>query len=564
MQAEFSQTVFSQKGCTSSCINRPNFNTFRFVVPTEHGVKVGGPNGSATDIGNRNMTDPLQLREFITYAKAAAPAEHYMVVVSGNGGGHTGLVTDETSAPGVSMSLGDLASAFSGVGTVDILAFDMSSAGSYETLSKANGLASYVLFSENTMPTAGFAYDKLTIAIGKNPPATARSAVSAAALAYMSKYGGNRASLTISGYEMSGFGAFETALNTLASNLQSNATAFSSNIIAAAAGAQSFDNPSMKDLGNLLDSLRVQITNTTTRSAIDAVKSAATAFLVTNNQIAGVGQGSQYARNVSRASGMSILLPSLTGNDRLPTSGAGSLASYQTLFSSKPWGQFINTWLTGKSEVSFTDLGSNRFEAYFVWNEDAVTKKGDADMFVLEPDGTLTGPILGAVSANALFTTDSYEHSPTFVEGLQLKRFVQPGTYKIYGYYWFDIPSLNITYNLAYRNNQTAAFTNLYTGTPPRLTTTTKFSDDATPTLAEVDSKSYTDFRLIGVVTIPAGTTVAQLRSAITVSADAEPGVGPDLTTSQLRMLQSIGRGAKRTLRSGELKRPGNLPAVHK
>ncbi len=384
----------------------------------------------------------------------------------------------------------------------------------------------------------------------------------AAGLAYISKYGGNRASITISSYEMSGFAAFETALNALASNLQTNASAFSSAIVAAAAGAQAFDNPSMKDFGNLMDSLRVQITNTTTRPLIDAAKSAATAFLVSNNQIGGVGQGSQYARNVSRASGMSILLPSLTGNDRLPSGGTGSLASYQTLFSAKPWGQFINTWLTGKSEVSFTDLGSNRFEAYFVWDEAAVVKKADADMFVLEPDGTLTGPLLGAISPNSLYTSDSYEHPPSYMEGFQMKRFVQPGTYKIYGYYWFDAPLLQLTYNLAYRNSQTAAFTNLYTGTPPRLTTTTKFSVDPAPTLAKVESKSYTDFRLIGVVTIPSGVTTSALRSAVTISEAVPAGADePHLTISQIKMLQAVGRGATRTIRAGQLKRPSNLPA---
>ncbi len=87
VQAEFSASALNQEGCTSACFNRPNFNTFRYVL-TGQTPAVPGPNGTVTEISNRNMTDPLQLREFINYAKQVQPAEHYITVLWNHGGGY--------------------------------------------------------------------------------------------------------------------------------------------------------------------------------------------------------------------------------------------------------------------------------------------------------------------------------------------------------------------------------------------------------------------------------------------------------------------------------------------
>ncbi|MQA91121.1 MAG: hypothetical protein GEU90_12940 [Gemmatimonas sp.] len=97
LQAEFSPASLAATGCDASCFNRPNFNTFRYAI-TGEGESVPGPDGPTIDIGNRNMTDPAELNEFVHWAQTNHPATKYLLVLWDHGGGYLGLLSDETSA----------------------------------------------------------------------------------------------------------------------------------------------------------------------------------------------------------------------------------------------------------------------------------------------------------------------------------------------------------------------------------------------------------------------------------------------------------------------------------
>ena len=148
IQAEFSPSHLERAGCTSpACINRPNYDTFRYAVgPT--GNTRRGPDGATVDIGNRDMTRAAELRDFVRWAKATYPARRYALVLWNHGGGYTGLIEDVTSAGSRLMSLDDVRAALGGAGGVDVLDFDMCLMAGYETLAKLNGLAGVVKFSE--------------------------------------------------------------------------------------------------------------------------------------------------------------------------------------------------------------------------------------------------------------------------------------------------------------------------------------------------------------------------------------------------------------------------------
>ena len=116
VQAEWSSGVLQQAGIASpSAVNRPNWNTFRYSVPAAGSAPaVRGVNGAAVDIGNRDMTSPQELREFVAWARETAPAKRYLLVLWNHGNGPSGLLADETSRPGQLMSLSQLRSALTG------------------------------------------------------------------------------------------------------------------------------------------------------------------------------------------------------------------------------------------------------------------------------------------------------------------------------------------------------------------------------------------------------------------------------------------------------------------
>lgn len=526
VQAEFGATALQQSGCTSACFNRPNFDTFRYII-TGQGTPSPGPNGPVVDLGNRNMTDPAQLSEFISWTKQNAPAEHYAVVLWNHGGGYRGLIEDVASAPGTLMSLTGLSTALSGAGAIDILAFDMCLMGSYETLTKVNGYASFAVFSENEVPGNGYPYDAILHGLQANPGMTSRNAAIMFADQFHASYQGSRSTTTVSAYDLAGFTGFESSLNTLALSLKANMSGLGGGITAAAQGSQAFEFVQLKDLGNFLDSLRVQVSDATVRSNIDAVKSSATAFRLQQHARTGSGSG---VLNVDKATGLSIVMPSGVGYDQLPSSGTGSLAAYQSLEGNRPWAQFISAWVSGQSGVGYTDLGANQFEAWLVWDSAEVSQKGDVDLWILEPDGNVYSPAFGTVSANGDFSADSYP--TTYLEGYQMHRFVQTGTYAFYAFLWVDPNNYGPAYTLAYRNSPADPFQYLYNAPFPRLTTATSIQNDPAPTFAKIDGNQYTDIRQVATLTIAPNPPPSPMQS---------PGVGMSSNLIRPRMTLSSG-----------------------
>jgi Clostripain family len=510
VQAEFNPTELALDGCNDpSCINRPNFNTFRYAL-TGQGVNTYGPNDTAIDIGNRDMTDPAQLKEFIQWSKQNYPAQRYCLVLWNHGGGYTGLLQDLTSAPnGHLMSIGDLPTALNGVGAIDVLDFDMCLMGAYESLTKINGYAKYTVFSEEVVPGEGNQYTLIVDALQSNTTIDGKVLAQIFADQFYASYQGNRAPTTISAFDLAGFISFESALNTLAITLRANIATLAPAISTAAGSCQSYKLPQLKDIVNLLDSLRVQVTDPILIAQIDAVKAQiGGSFRLRNYWRNGM---SDSTTNMSRSNGLTVVLPSRGSNDQLADQGEQSLSAYQSLYSGSPWTLFLTDWLSGQSTVPFFDQGVDRFEAYLVWDTAAVSHAVDIDMWILEPSGDLYIPYIGSVTPNGTFTNDSY-YDQTFFEGYLTNRFVQQGTYKIYANLYSDLQNFRPVYDLMYRFNQVDALSSLYDPNYPQLSKDTSWLDDLTPTDAELDSGRYTDLQPVAIVTLvpPVPTMIAQ------------------------------------------------------
>lgn len=548
VQAEFSPSVLQQQNCTAACFNRPNFNTFRYAINQAGGsVKNGPDRGSVSEIGggsNVDMTNPNTLKDFIAWAKANYPANHYMLVLWNHGGGYTGLIQDETSNGSGLMSLEQVKTALTGSGGIDLVDFDMCLMAGYETLAKIDGLTNYVVFSEEVVPGEGNPYTSILDGMQATPTQDGRALAGMIVDRFNASYQGNKASTTLSAYDLSGFAAFETALNDLATDLQAGLAGGLGTTVSTSAGAsQKYTITELTDVVDFLDRLNTNVAGQTALQAkIAAVKAAATApaFRINNKARTGSGttQGGAVA-DVSASTGLNIVLPSGANGDVMPASGSGSLASYQALLPGKAWTSFLSAYTGNQTPTAMTDQGDNRFEGYLVWDQGAIAAGADIDFWVLEPNGNIYVPAFGSVTPNGTMSNDSYGDQTNF-EGYLTNRFVEKGDYLIFANLWRDPANFQPAYDLAYRFDQTVGFDFFYTGNggaAPTLSLQASWLNDATPTLQEILNGNYSDLK--GVVNVnfaaPApGLRLQPVPKAMTASLQQAPRLSqPQLATVQ-------------------------------
>jgi hypothetical protein len=319
----------------------------------------------------------------------------------------------------------------------------------------------------------------------------------------------DKSSTTLSAYDLAGFAAFDQALGNFATALANAVPAEAASIAAAAAGSQKYSYSELTDVVNFLDSLAARVNDATVQTQITALRAAATAaaFRVANQRRNGSGSGQQAASDVLRSTGLNLVMPSGQGADVFNASGTRSLAAYQALYPGRPWTNFLTAWVTGQGQVptQVVDQGDQtRFEAYLVWDQNAVPAGADVDFWVLEPDGNIYIPAFGSVSPNGTLSNDSYQDGVNF-EGYLTNRIIQVGEYRIYANLWTDPQDFQPIYDLAFRFDQNGAFQLLFgAGSQPTLSLTTSWLDDPTPTLAEVEAGAYTDLHYVAIATFPA------------------------------------------------------------
>jgi len=539
VQAEFSPSHLQRAGCNSpACINRPNWDTFRFAVGAT-GNSRRGPDGPTVDIGNRDMTRAAELRDFVQWAKATYPARRYALVLWNHGGGYTGLIEDVTTAGSRLMSLDDVRTALTEAGGVDLLDFDMCLMAGYETLAKLAGVAGVVKFSEEAVPGAGNPYREMLRALRANPAAPPAAVGTMFADQFHQSYRDDQASTTVSVYDMAGFPAFEQALNAFATDLRASLTRLTAAVGAAASASQRFGFPFLADLGDFVDSLDARSGDPTVRARATQLRTAAKSPAFRLRSYARNGR-ERTARRVERATGLHVLLPSRTSSDQLPATGPASFAAYKALYPGKPWTLFLEEWLRGTNTQTLLDQGEERFESYLVWDERAVAANANVDIWILEPDGKIYIPFLGSVTPNGRLTDDS-RAARTFYEGYLTNRHIQVGLYRIFASLYADPQGLRPEYNLAYRYGQSTEFRWLLKENG-RLSKDRSWLDDPNATIEKVESGAYTDLR--GVASWETGGSGAWTDAAAgrvsATTADPAGTAGPRLTTEQLRTVRQL------------------------
>ena len=550
VQAEFSQTHLKQAGCTTpACINRPNWNTFRYAIPQAAGAGATGPNGAATDIGNRDMTSAQELRDFISWAKQSYPADNYAVVLWNHGGGYTGLIEDVTSSGSHLMSLADVKTALAQAGGADLTAFDMCLMAGYETLVTLSGLTEAVVFSEEVVPGAGFPYQQVIQGIRGAATAPARDIAGIIADRFHQSYAGNRASTTISAYDLNGAGLanLKLALGALAGSLRNNMGALRPTIAQASAASQKYELKPLTDLGSLMGALDQSIADATISNQIASVLSLATdpAFRIRNF----ARNGATNSSPVDRSSGLHILLPTGAADELLPASGPASFASYEALYPNESWTLFLNDFLNGAGgggTLPQLDQGENRFESYLVWDQGAIAAQADVDFVLLEPNGNVYIPAIGSVTPNGHMTNDSRDDGVSF-EGYLTNRYIERGEYVIFALLFEDPQNHQPAYNLAYRFGQTVDF-QLLLGTNGSLSKANSALTDPNFSMQKVLQGVYTDFKFVGVYDTEGASGALGSARGLSLSRSGTGG-GNRMTSAQMDVVRdsiAARRAAKR------------------
>jgi len=132
------------------------------------------------DLGEVNMGDGESLVDFITWAVRTFPADRRALILSDHGEGWPGGWQDDDPVPGDKLWLDEIASALDKARTVaaidrlDLIGFDACLMGHIEVYAAVAPHARYVVSSQETEPTIGWAYAAFLEKLAADPKTNAR------------------------------------------------------------------------------------------------------------------------------------------------------------------------------------------------------------------------------------------------------------------------------------------------------------------------------------------------------------------------------------------------------
>jgi len=183
-------------------------------------------------LGEKNMGDKNTLKDFIVWGVTNYPAQRYVLVLWNHGGGWRNKVRgshkvkaicwDETSNDAC-LYMRDVRSAIQSAQSstgkkMNIVGFDACLMGMIEVANDLQGIADYMIGSEETEPGAGWPYDNILSRLVAKPSMASSGLAKAIVKEYNISYQGSDASTTQAAVDLSKIPAVNSALRNFVSN----------------------------------------------------------------------------------------------------------------------------------------------------------------------------------------------------------------------------------------------------------------------------------------------------------------------------------------------------------
>ncbi len=375
--------------------------TWRMIVPRDGSPDLNTMFLKAHSIGDENITDPEALANFLDWATSTIRAKNYVLTLWDHGGGWTGALVDEGSMEFMSMPLMREGLELSGF-IPDVLLFSACDMGAYEVLVELEGLADYVVGSQEV--SYGIPGEEILAHLHENPQMTpSELAIDAVDVAgdYAAEY---EASHTWAAWNTQGTAALSEAVHALAGMLIDNLETLRPRLNEIMPGVQKMAVASVIDLVHFCQQMRPSgITAVDEQLELVETLALQSDFLL-HTRIATGNPAPVWNPSLENAYGLSILLPTpvhITEHE---------LEDYATLAVSTEdgngWDEFINFWL-GEVELARTQ---GNFRVDLTWTTD----EGDAsdvdlDLYLYEPGAGLFTPFMGETTANGSMSVDSLD-----------------------------------------------------------------------------------------------------------------------------------------------------------
>ncbi len=388
-----------------------------------------------TEIGNKDMTDPETLKEFITWSVQHYPAERYALVLWSHGSGwkvedgspllSKGMMADTTSSGSSHiMSLTEISKAVLDSGVrFDLINFDSCLMGMYEVAYEFKDLASFLVFSENVYPVNGDAYDTILQELTASPDMDGARLARTTAAKCREFYASKGTAMTKSAIDMAQIDRLQTLLITLSQYLSEHLAAEKNHVEDACNASVSFEYPGHHDLGDFLQKLDGRTSDQDLKTIIGDLRETLSQAIIANEVYT-----ADPADSLPDSQGIAIYLPSPTQASQDDLDLYSSLACNRS--SGVTWGDLVYRLVTGNSNLESQKAPGN-FAVRIEWDTDA-----DIDLYIFEPDDTAAAPRYGAqsgdngtCSSDSHYSGDSFEYYESFED-------VEPGSYDVFINYY--------------------------------------------------------------------------------------------------------------------------------
>jgi len=265
------------------------------------------------DMGSVDMGNPATLQAFITWGKAAYPAEHYSVVLWDHGDGWRSRTTAMPPVRGIAyddiartyIRTVDLPTALASSPPLDIVCYDACLMQMTEVAYQLRNSSNYLVGSEEDVPGEGYYYTDLLDPLVNNPDIAARDY--ALTIAQNTASRNNAANpynmYTQSVVDTTQLEGVASALDAFAGEVTAASASYPTQIVTAHANAESFADPYYYDLYTFASLAKSSVPRASLGTAADNLMTALNLAVIAN----------YHSNSRPNVHGLSIFFPDLQG-----------------------------------------------------------------------------------------------------------------------------------------------------------------------------------------------------------------------------------------------------------